>query len=283
MRTLTKMLVVVDTRKESSIALNRAVLIAKATDIPIIVLAPNPHVSAESRARLDAMLQPHIEARMDISGSEQWHNSTVETIIHVRQMERCSLVVKASKEAKGISSIVSTPEDWALLRQCRVPVLLVKNTESWMGKTILAAVDACPNDSNHEILNNVIMEHAANISGVAEAECHMGSAHPGLMLAGEETEKETQNLYQSNCLTLANKFGINKDAIHVDEGPAEVFIPELSRRLGASLIVMGTVANTSLKGALLGNTAEQILKHVECDVLTLKPRDLMDPLENVIR
>ncbi|MTI12547.1 universal stress protein [Sansalvadorimonas verongulae] len=283
MRTLTKMLVVVDTRKESSIALNRAVLIAKATDTPIIALAPNPHANEASRARLDAMLQPHIDAGLEISGSEQWHNSAVETIIHVRQMERCSLVVKASKEAKGIGSIVSTPEDWALLRQCRVPVLLVKNTASWMGQKILAAVDACPNDSNHEILNNVIMEYAANISGLAEAECHMGSAHPGMMLAGEETEEQTQSLYQNNCLSLADKYDIDSQAIHVDEGPAEVFIPELSKTLGASLIVMGTVANTSLKGALLGNTAEQILQHVECDVLTVKPRDLMDPLENVIR
>ena len=282
MRSLTKMLVVVDTRKESSIALNRAILIARATDTPIIALAPNPHADDASRARLDAMIKPYADEGMDITGSEQWHNSAVETIIHVRQMERCSLVVKATKKASGISSIVSTPEDWSLLRQCRVPVLLVKNTESWVGKKILAAVDACPGDSNHEVLNNVIMEHAANISGLADAECHVGTAHPGAMLSGEETEANTHDRYKEKCIPLAEQYGIGSDHIHVEEGPAEVFIPELSKRLGVSLIVMGTVANTSLKGALLGNTAEQILRHVECDVLTLKPKDLMDPLERVI-
>ncbi|WP_281648464.1 universal stress protein [Parendozoicomonas sp. Alg238-R29] len=282
MRTLTKMLVVVDTRKSSSIALNRAVMIAKATDTPIVVLAPNPRANAESQAHLDAMVQPFIEEGVAISGSEQWHNNAVETIIHVRQLERCSLVVKATKQDKSITSIVSTPEDWSLLRQCRVPVLLVKNSDSWKGKNILAAIDACPGDSSHEILNNVIMEYAGAISGVAETELHMGSAHPGLMLSGEDTEQEAHDRYESNCIPLATKYGISDENIHVEEGPAEVFIPELSKRLNTSLIVMGTVANTSLKGALLGNTAEQILHHVECDVLTLKPRDIMDPLENVL-
>ena len=157
MRTLTNMLVVVDTRQDSSIALNRATLIARATDTPIIVLAPNPHTSAETQARLDAMIKPLQDEGLNVKGSEQWHNSVVETIIHVRQAERCSLVIKAPQKPHGIAALVSTPEDWGLLRQCRVPVLLVRNSESWMNGRILAAIDGCPNDSNHNVLNDVIL------------------------------------------------------------------------------------------------------------------------------
>ena len=102
------------------------------------------------------------------------------------------------------------------------------------------------------------------------------------MLSGEETAQDSHNRYDQNCQPLARRSGIAKEHVHIEEGPAETFIPILAKRIDASLIVMGTVANTSLKGALLGNTAEQILGLVNTDVLTLKPRDLMDPLENVL-
>ncbi len=74
MRTLTKILVVVDTRLETNIALNRARLLAKATDKPIFAVAPNPRSNSASQASLDAMLAPLKEEGLDVSGQEIWHN-----------------------------------------------------------------------------------------------------------------------------------------------------------------------------------------------------------------
>ena len=45
----------------------------------------------------------------------------------------------------------------------------------------------------------------------------------------------------------------------------------LSSQLGFDLLVMGTVARSGVKGLVIGNTAEKILDHVDCSVLTLKP------------
>ncbi|CAM3519261.1 universal stress protein [Parendozoicomonas haliclonae] len=282
MRSLTRILAIVDTRKEISIALNRARMIAKATGVPLVALAPNPHPTEQTKAALEAMLKPLRDEGLDVTGSEQWHGGVIETIIHVRQVERCSLVIKQPKKEHGLKTLISRPEDWNLLRQCRVPILLVRNDTSWMKGRILAAIDACPKDSDHAILNDVILEHAAAIANFTESELHMGSAYPGLMLTGEDTEADARNRYQDNCEKLAEQYEVPTDNIHVKEGPAETFIPELSKEVDASLVVMGTVANTSLKGALLGNTAEQILGMIHTDVLALRPRDLMDPLEKVL-
>ncbi len=284
MRTLTQILVVVDTRKNESLALHRARLLAKATDTPVVALAPNPHGNAQSLQRLEDMIQPLKDDAIKITAIEQWHNSAVETIIHIRQLERCSLVIKEPKQNKNaLKSIVFTPEDWSLLRQCRVPVLLARNRDSWMNGKVMAAVDACPLDSRHDVLNGVIMEYAAAIAGMSNSECHIVSAHPGAMLSGSAKPDDSEVRYQNGCNSLAKRFDIPSEHVHVGEGPAEILIPERAKDLGISLVVIGTVANASIKGALLGNTAEQILSMIHTDVLTLKPRDLMDPLENVVR
>jgi nucleotide-binding universal stress UspA family protein len=52
----------------------------------------------------------------------------------------------------------------------------------------------------------------------------------------------------------------------------------LANRLEADLIVLGTVGRTGLQGLLLGNTAESVLLHSDCDVLTVKPVGFVSPI-----
>jgi universal stress protein E len=42
-------------------------------------------------------------------------------------------------------------------------------------------------------------------------------------------------------------------------------------RTRAQLVVMGTVGRTGIKGRLMGNTAESVLRLLRTDVLALKP------------
>ncbi len=283
MRTFSKMLAVVDTRKDTCAALERARSIAEQTGMPIIALAPNSHSDESSRTRLNAMLQPLRDAGIEISGSEEWHTSVVQTIVHACQLENCSLVIKDPRKTNNLTSLFFTPEDWTLLRRCRVPVLLARtHADSWINGRILAAVDACPYDDNHDILNRVILENTAAIAELANAECHIGTAYPGTMLGGRSSVRETRAKYEQNCLPMAARHAIPEENIHVEEGPADSFIPSLAKRIDASLIVMGSVASCNISNELLGNTAEQILGKIETDVLVLRPRDLMDPLETIL-
>ena len=42
-------------------------------------------------------------------------------------------------------------------------------------------------------------------------------------------------------------------------------------RVGAQIVVMGTVGRKGVKARLLGNTAERVLRHIKTDVLAIKP------------
>ena len=44
------------------------------------------------------------------------------------------------------------------------------------------------------------------------------------------------------------------------------------------MIVMGTVGRSGIAGKVMGNTAEQILDHVRCSVITVKPAEFISPI-----
>ncbi|WP_313690074.1 universal stress protein, partial [Pantoea sp.] len=49
--------------------------------------------------------------------------------------------------------------------------------------------------------------------------------------------------------------------------------------LGAGVVVLGTIGRTGLSAAFLGNTAEQVIDHLRCDLLALKPDDFKSPID----
>jgi nucleotide-binding universal stress UspA family protein len=65
----------------------------------------------------------------------------------------------------------------------------------------------------------------------------------------------------------------------MEEGfPGEV-IPAVACRERIDLIVMGTVARVGIPGLFIGNTAERTLDHVDCDILVIKPKGFVTPVQ----
>ena len=85
-------------------------------------------------------------------------------------------------------------------------------------------------------------------------------------LRGEITDWHTNKMAG---LMKEHEFG--PDQVHVLEGLAEERIPQVAKDLSAQLVVMGTVGRKGLSAAFMGNTAERVLSHLECEVLALKP------------
>jgi nucleotide-binding universal stress UspA family protein len=54
------------------------------------------------------------------------------------------------------------------------------------------------------------------------------------------------------------------------DGEAHVQILECAKTIGADLIVMGTHGHTGLKHALLGSTAEKVVRLSDCPTLTVR-------------
>lgn len=55
-------------------------------------------------------------------------------------------------------------------------------------------------------------------------------------------------------------------------------VPWVAQKKHVDVIVMGTVCRTGVAGLFTGNTADKILRQVDCSVLTVKPDGFARPV-----
>ena len=108
------------------------------------------------------------------------------------------------------------------------------------------------------------------------------SARTGLTkLAVDEMAAEAQKTHGEwlNELLEHHDFNGIDLKVHLEKGDAGKVIPTLVEEKQADIVVMGTVARTGIEGFFIGNTAEKILRNVDCSVLTVKPEGFETPIK----
>jgi nucleotide-binding universal stress UspA family protein len=284
MQAIRNILVVMEPERPEGLALKRAKLIAGVTQSHLhLLVCGKKHDHSAYLRDLCATLD---KEGYSTSSQQAWHENLHQTIITVQQAEGCGLVIKQHFPDNPLKKALLTPDDWKLLRYCPAPVLMVKTDKSWTGGTILAAVDVGNADGEHRTLHDSIVNHGYDIAALAKANLHVISAHPAPMLSAADPTfqlKETiEARYRNECKAFQAEYDIAEERLHVAEGPADVLIPQVAHQLNAAVTVIGTVARTGLSGALIGNTAEVILDALDCDVLVLKPDDIIAHLEELV-
>ncbi|MNE36054.1 Universal stress protein E [compost metagenome] len=281
MQAVRSILVILDPEHTHGLALNRAKLIAKATQARLHLLMCDKRQEHHA-AQLAFLKNEMLDDGFDATTEQAWHGSVHDTIVAVQQAEGCDLVIKQHRADSALKKALLTPDDWKLLRYCPCAVLMVKTDKPWAQGIILAAVDVGNADGEHRHLHANIIEHGYRIASMAKAELHVISAHPSPMLSAADPVyqlKETiEAKYREQCLAFQAEFDVDDAHLHIAEGPADVLIPYTAQKLGAAVTVIGTVARTGISGALIGNTAEVVLDSLESDVLVLKTQEIIDHL-----
>ncbi len=180
-----------------------------------------------------------------------------------------------------------------LLRKCPVPVWVMRSGRSGTG-SVLALVDPDPDDPVRDGLNDLIMELATSLSHRHGWELHLGHAwtlegeatlrsSPYVGLPGEMVDvmvRDTEAIRLGQLDVLAIRHVTEPErSIHMVAGAPGVVLPRLADRLDVDLVVMGTVGRTGLRGLIMGNTAETILRSVRCSVLAVKPEGFVTPVK----
>jgi nucleotide-binding universal stress UspA family protein len=181
-----------------------------------------------------------------------------------------------------------------VLRKCPTPVWVMYPSRARKLR-ILALIDPDPSDPVRDGLNDLVMELATSLTLRQNGELHVGHAwtldgeatvrtSPYVELSGgivdvmvRETEAATRD--QLNVLAERHSVGELGGAIHMVSGEPGVVLPRLADRLDIGLIVVGTVGRTGLRGLIMGNTAETILRSVHCSVLAVKPEGFVTPVK----
>ena len=180
-----------------------------------------------------------------------------------------------------------------LMRKCPCPVWVMKSSQPKQYSRILAAVDPAPLDEKRNALNMKIMDLATSLAQLEQSELHIihtwalyrefSLGHGHLKIPQSEFDKlvrKTEIMHGRWFSQLLREYPLEtlNCQTHLLHGDAGTLIPELAKEKAVDLIVMGTVCRTGVAGLLIGNTAENVLRRVQCSVLTVKPDGFVTPM-----
>lgn len=199
--------------------------------------------------------------------------------------ERVDLVLRVSAGVAADASL--DPVDLKLLRKCPCPVWIVAPGSPHALRTVLAAVDVSAPEADPGFQSSIIRSaggaaardgadlHVVHVWQVAAE--HLLRRHlPGGQV--EAIVRDTRRSAESAVAQLLHTAEESDATVHVLRGEPPAAIARTAQQIEADLIVIGTVARTGLRGVIMGNTAELVLRSVECEVLVLKPEGFVSPL-----
>jgi len=293
-------LVVVSGKRREHIALGRALQLAEFYDIKLHLLScvfdpgtdMSPLISSAHKkaikeqkiqrrlAYLDEIKLSLADKNIPITTQVVWDRKIQNAVIKTCQRKDPDLVIKRISENASSVNPFTMPVDWQLLRKCPAPLLLVKDAKWKMPSPVLAAVDAASEDANEQAFNHVIIGYAKLLARLTDAPAHIVTTHitPTLdnaaMIPNFNLDELKSEVYAFNCQKLKElvaDHNIQSENLHIIEGLAEDRVPKLTKEIGSQIVVMGTIGRSGLTGAFMGNTAERVLTHLQCEVLALKP------------
>jgi universal stress protein E len=175
-------------------------------------------------------------------------------------------------------SLIHTSLDWQLLRECPAPVLIVAAKKWHRARPVLATLDLGSKAAAKRALNHRVLEAAIKLADTLGVELELITAIDIPVLLADmdlvdpvSYARDAQAAMQPHIRELAKAHGLPESAFRCKTGPVERVIASRAARVGAQIVVMGTVCRKGVRARLLGNTAEKVLRHMKTDVLAIKP------------
>ena len=171
--------------------------------------------------------------------------------------------------------------DWQLIRDCPMPLLLVRGDGSDGYTQVMAAVDPMHGHDKPARLDRDLIAAGRLFAGAWNGRLHIVHAYlsgqyvpfvaPGAALPPPFDTEEPSTLHRRALEALVADAAPADAQVLLESGDARQLLPELAERVGAKLVVMGAVARSRLRRWLIGSTAESVLDRLHCDVLIVKP------------
>lgn len=211
----------------------------------------------------------------DLTLEVVWTKALAKWVSDRAQRDQFDLVIKTVHRTQ---SLIHTPADWTLLRDCPAPLLLVSGRKWAKKPAVLATLDLNRTDGAHERLNRKVLAAANQIATNYGGAVHcvyaieVSRVLSDLDIINPRTaaKKEKARIAQ-HLQSLIEPYGIPMSRVHLPTGKVGQCVNGIARKVKADLLVMGTTARRGVKGFVIGNSAERVLTKAPCDVLALKP------------
>lgn len=224
----------------------------------------------ERAARLRAE-HPGLEVTTDLA----WHRPLHEGILEKISESQPDLVITATHYQSRVRRTLFSNTDWHLIRECPVPLMLVKRAEWKEGGGVVAAVDPLHTRDKPAALDQRILDYTIGLATALEVPAWALHCWTQEAMEADDLEDDSLESYDSvhreRLRTLVEDYSIAPERTIATCGRVEDELCDNVADMGANLTVMGAVSRSFLRGWILGNTAEKVLDRIGSDVLVVKP------------
>jgi universal stress protein E len=246
------------------------------------------HFQRELRLKADDKLKAAIRALPTSAVQTTYETLLGEPhveLIHSVQQERYDLLVVGGGEHTALGRLLVGSTAKRLVRKSPAPVWIVKGERADALSAILVGVDF--SDASRrafEAASRLAERAGAELNVLHVIDC---PTIPGALLSSAPVKGDQRTLRE----ILEDEANLNLDeflkTLSTPAAPLHRLlrwgrswreIVALAEQLAVDLVVVGSVGRTGLDGVLLGNTAESVLAHCECDVLAIKPAGFVSPI-----
>jgi nucleotide-binding universal stress UspA family protein len=309
MKRFRNILFVADRRDGLTTALDRAVALSRTNAARLTIMDVTPDASLAGLVRqaydvdlnvqlrkqrletLEALAATHTDAGIPVYTTVVTGTPFIEIVRSVLRNGH-DLVMKVAQQDSGPAPWLFGSTDLHLMRKCPCPVWIDHPGAAPSYHHLLAAVD--PFDDESGDLQRLILDLATSLATREQAtldvlhawelpgESMLSSGRgriprPELELMLEQREQR----HRAALDTLLQPYGLScaADNVHLVKGRPARLITAHARDQRSDLIVMGTLGRTGVPGLIIGNTAEDVLRHSQTAVLAVKPGSFVSPVK----
>jgi len=220
---------------------------------------------------------------LEITVDVRWDSPLADGIVRKILESAPDIVFKDTHYHPLLKRSVFSNTDWHLIRDCPALLWLAKPPPIKAKPRFIAAVDPLHERAKPSELDDRIIGAAKQFCHPLNGELHVVHAFdatPALVapmesmatpLAIRQITDAMRARHTEAVHQLTDAHGIRREDVHVDEGSTRELVITLTEKLQADVVVMGAVSRRGLKRLFLGNTAEDVLDKLPCDLLIVKP------------
>ncbi len=248
-------------------------------------------LQSEPFARLLGKLAEKVRRHgVSVTAVTEVDHPVYESILRRAERIQADLIVTDCHAGSHLAPSLWQFTDWELMRLSPVPVLVVKQPRLYRRPNILAAVDPNHAYSKPANLDAQLLDLAASIGNALRGSLHAIHAFQAAAAATRvataapaggavQLEAIARADARTSLDALLDASGIPVANRHLISGhPADAIAAGISQ-FSADILVLGSISRSGVRRLLIGNTAEQLIYRVPCDLLMVKPAGFSNRVE----
>lgn len=237
------------------------------------------------RKRLEQIAAPLRGEGLNVEVDARWDHPLDDSIVRKAEEIAADLVIKDTHFHSVLNRSIFSNTDWSLIRNCAATLWLVKPRPPGQKPCFVAAVDPLHERDKPADLDKRILSTALALSDALQGEVHVFHAFDVTAALAVSTDSmampialpvsEFAEAIRAEHTEAVERFckehRVPANRTHVLQGGTRQQLLALTERLRADAVVMGAISRSGLKGLFLGNTAEDVLDRLHCDLVIVKP------------